>query len=564
MYQFFGRARLYYGLRLFAQHRWALLFVVTLMLLETAASLSIPMFAGSYTEQLVQQQAGFDRRQLLLVGLLFVLFVLQAILRYNSTFQVNLLGARIMAQLSCMLYDHLQALPLQYFADNKRGDVLSMLTNDLAIVSFFVSSVLTNLIPNLLVITGAAFMMGLIEPVIALLICVLIPTIFIVLKLVSRGMQPISQALVQSQADSIALASENLNAISLIKAFNKESSESERFKIRNSEILTLRKRQFKLQALLAPLVQLMASVAVLLIAIAVFVQYQDGHLDIPDMITLFLYGLLITRPLGALAALYGQVQQVIGATERLMRAYHLEAEPSYEGNKHLTLPSAEIRFTNVCFAFPERPLLLKDASFYLPDKHSLLIYGENGSGKTTLLNLLMRFYEAQQGDIFVGGHNIKQLSNSALRGAIGLVSQDVLLVNGSIQQNITYGVNAPTEEQILCAAKQSGAHTFISNLPAGYQTQIGENGVKLSGGQKQRISLARALLLQPRILLLDEPTSMLDESACNSFREEFSDLFAHFTVIMISHDMRLASAADQVLCLQKGQLIATSSESIIK
>jgi ABC-type multidrug transport system fused ATPase/permease subunit len=548
--------RFEYGLKVFKEHKHAFIFVVFLMLCETAVSLSVPFFAGKYSEYFIADNSGINQTHAVILLLWFALFAAHALLRFLSTYNVSLIGARLMSELSCRLYDHIQVLPMQYFKENKRGDVLSMLSNDLAVISFFASSVLTNLVPNVLVLIGASILMFNIEPSIALLICVLVPLIFIVLKVVSRGMQPISRALVQTQADSLALASENIGAISLIKAFNKESSESNKFKRKTTELLLLRSQQLKLQALLSPLVQFMASIGILLVVVISFMRFQSGSINIPDMVSLMLYGLVFTRPLGSLAGLYGQTQQVIGASERLLKFYHLESEPNHLNKIDAKFNSGDIHFENVSFSYRSRPDVLKDVSFHLPDKKTLLLYGENGGGKTTLLHLLMRFNEPSTGKILIDGIDIAQASNSSVRNIIGLVSQDVLLCNGSIADNITYGVVNPSSENMLNACKASGADRFIQTLPRGYDTPVGEGGVLLSGGQKQRISLARALLLEPKILLLDEPTSMLDESSRHSFKEEFSGLFKRYTVILISHDPTLSDVADKVFRLEYGQLIA--------
>ena len=191
----------------------------------------------------------------------------------------------------------------------------------------------------------------------------------------------------------------------------------------------------------------------------------------------------------------------------------------------------------------------------------MLIYGQNGGGKTTMLHLLMRFYQPATGKILIDGQNIQQATTASLRHAIGLVSQDVLLLNGSIFDNLTYGLANPAADDVYKAASQAGLDHLIMRLPQGYDTQVGEGGVRLSGGQRQRIALARALLMKPKILLLDEPTSMLDEQARLSFKEEFHGLFAQFTVIMISHDPTLSDVADVVYQLENGTLQRQSIRS---
>ena len=544
-----------YGIKVFKEHKMAFAYVVFLMVCETAVSLSVPFFAGQYSEYFIANVTGMNETHAYILILWFALFSIHALLRFLSTYNVNLIGARLMAQLSCRLYDHIQVLPMQYFKENKRGDVLSMLSNDLAVISYFASSVLTNLVPSALVLVGASILMFRIEPSIALLIIVFVPAIFIVLKFVSRGMQPISRALIQRQADSMALASENIGAISLIKAFNRESSESNKFKHKTTEILELRSQQLKLQAMLSPLVQFMASIAVLIVVVISFMRFQTGTISIPDLISLMLYGLVFTRPLGALAGLYGQVQHVMGASDRLLKFYHMESESHPSWDQSLSIVKADITFNNVSFAFKNKPPVFESLSFKLKAKQTMLLYGENGSGKTTLLHLLMKFNEPTKGKILIDNHDIALVNNSSVRATMALVSQDVLLCNGTITDNITYGVNKPSTEKMLQACLASGADRFIQDLPQGYQTAVGEGGVLLSGGQKQRISLARALLLEPHIVLLDEPTSMLDEFSRQSFKDEFKQLFSEYTVIVISHDPTLSDVADVVYKLDNGELI---------
>jgi ABC-type multidrug transport system fused ATPase/permease subunit len=550
----FNTLRFEYGLKVFKEHKFAFVYVVFLMVCETAVSLSVPFFAGQYSEYFIANATGMDQTHTYILLLWFGLFTIHALLRFLSTYNVNLIGARLMAELSCRLYDHIQVLPIQFFKENKRGDVLSMLSNDLAVISYFASSVLTNLVPSILVLIGASILMFRIEPSIAILIMVFVPAIFIVLKFISRGMQPISRALIQRQADSMALASENIGAISLIKAFNRESSESNKFKHKTIQILDLRSRQLKLQAMLSPLVQFMASVAVLIVVVISFMRFQTGIISISDLISLMLYGLVFTRPLSTLAGLYGQVQQVIGSSDRLLKFYHLESEFQPRSNQYLSINEADISFNNICFAFKDKPPVFEDLSFKIKAKQTMLLYGENGGGKTTLLHLLMKFHEPSKGQIHIDNQDIALVNNSSVRATMALVSQDVLLCNGTITDNITYGVIDPSPEKMLQACHISGADRFIQNLPQGYETAVGEGGVLLSGGQKQRISLARALLLEPHILLLDEPTSMLDESSRQSFKSEFKQLFREYTVILISHDPSLSDVADVVYKLDNGKL----------
>ncbi len=548
--------RLHYGFKVFKEHRWAFLVAAALMLLETLVSLAIPYFVGKQSELFLQDNSVFGEQHYRILGAWIGLFALQGVFRFWSSYKVNVLGAQIMAKLSCRLYDHIQLLPIQYFKNTKRGDVLSMLSNDLAIVSFFASSVFTNLLPNLLVLIGAVILMYFIDPFVTLAICILAPAVYIVIKLIGRNMHPISKALVQRQADSIALASENIGAISLIKAFNRESSESIKFKQHNDDILDLRSQQFRLQSMLSPLVQFLSSVAILLVIVICLLKFQSGGLTVSDLISLLLYGFIFTRPLSSLASLYGQIQQTVGASSRLLTIYHVDGESVEDTGAHINITNGDIQFEGVSFGYLENKLVLSNLSFVLPAKSSMLIWGKNGGGKTTLLHLLMRFYEPSSGQILIDGQNIQEVNSSSLRSQIGFVSQDVMLVNGTIYDNIIYGIANPSQKHIIESAKQAGIHELVKSLPLGYETQVGEGGLKLSGGQRQRIALARVLLLKPKILLLDEPTSMLDGVARKTFKEEFASLFSRYTVIIISHDPSLDDVAEYAFELNSGNLIA--------
>jgi len=557
---------LYHFFSLLKSHKLPLLIAIMLMVAESLVSLSVPWFAGKFSESILDDKTIFNLSYIQIALIWLSLFVLQALLRFLSTYRVNFIGAKMLTELSCRLYDHIQLLPVKYFSNTKKGETLALLSNDVTIISYFLSGVLTGLVPTTLILFGALILMASINITITLIIILMVPAFFIILKLLGRGIRPISESLVQRQADSMAIASENLSIITLVKAFSREKIESNRFKANAHEIQKLRKKQLKIQAILSPAIQLLVSTGVLIIIVASAMHYQSGDLTMPDLITLLMYGMLFARPMSALANLYGQTLQALGASNRLDKVF--SASPELCSHSHEVIKgsntstnndlSGVISFKKVDFSYESSELLLSNINIDIYPNQTVVIIGSNGTGKSTLLHLLVRFLEPTAGSITIGGQALNSFRLSELRNGIGLVSQDIALCSGSIADNIAFGYPQASFDEIEQAAKKAGAHQFISELEHGYQTQVGENGILLSGGQRQRISFARALMTDPKILLLDEPTSMIDSEARTDFKKSFNEVLKNKTVIMVSHEQSLVDVADQVFMMKGYQILPTN------
>ncbi len=529
--------------------RGVLILAGGLMLVGSTASLVTPWFAGQFAEGLLGDQSAWKLTLGEILALWAVLLVVQAVVHFFSTYLVTRSGARILAQLSNRLYDHLQSLPVSYFHHRKRGDVLALLSNDVAILSHFVTGTLAGVLPTLLVLIGSFVLMARIDGVVALLVAALIPIFFLILKILGKEIRPLSSALVQKQADTLAIAEENLGLLPLIKSFTRESTESERFQQQIADVLRLRTHQLKLQAILSPALQLLASAGILLVLWISSKHLMQGELAIPDLITLLLYGLLFARPVSSLANLYGQTQQARGASERLLDIFSVAPEP--EDTNQIKMPpmKGEISFQDICFHYPGGPDVIKHLSLHIKAGETVAITGPNGAGKSTLLHLLMRFSDPMRGRIEIDGIDIRGVTLASLRQQIGLVAQNVLLADGTIEENIGYGCPDARMPEIEAAARAAHAHQFISELPEGYLTTIGEQGVRLSGGQRQRIALARALLTDPVILLLDEATAMFDVEGEQYFIQECRELLHTRTVILITHRPASLALADRLIQL---------------
>lgn len=544
----------------FKEHKKSLAFAVFLMLGESLVSLSVPWVAGIFSASILQDASNFDLSYFQIAALWLSLFVMQAWLRFLSTYRTSLIGANVLTQLSCRLYDHIQVLPVKYFNTRRKGEILSMLSNDVAIISYFISGVLTGLIPSLLILAGAIIIMSTINMTITLLIVVMVPAFFIVLKVIGRQLRPLSQKIVQGQADSVAIASENFGVIKLVKAFTRERLESTRFRNKADEIQALRRQQLKIQSILSPLIQLLVSTGVLIVVIVSAAYYRSGELSITDIVTLLMYGMLFARPMSGLANLYGQVQQALGASTRIIDVFNASPEPLAASSLQKIAIRGEIYFGNVSFGYTAGTNVLNNVSFKIRARETVVILGANGEGKSTILHLLMRFIKPGNGQIILDGYPLESFDLSSLRAQIGLVSQDIALCSGTITDNIAYGYPQASTADIENAAVKAGAHAFISKLELGYDTYVGENGVLLSGGQRQRIALARVLLSEPAILLLDEPTSMFDNAGKEEFEFNFKTLFSKQTVLIVTHDAAVARQGDRVLIMENGAVSERSGK----
>jgi ABC-type multidrug transport system fused ATPase/permease subunit len=271
-----------------------------------------------------------------------------------------------------------------------------------------------------------------------------------------------------------------------------------------------------------------------------------GQLQPSELVSLLLYAMLLTRPVSGLANVYGQIMHTRGAAERLLEFFAVNPEPTGEGKPELPKVRGEISFEHVDFAYPGRPPILRDFSLRIEAGQTIALTGPNGAGKSTLAHLLMRFIDPQRGRIQIDGLDISEFDLQSLRTQVGLVAQNTLLLNGTVAENIGYGCPGVALEEMQEAAKAARANDFIDALPEGYETVIGDQGVKLSGGQRQRLSLARTLLKNPPILILDEATAMFDPEGEARFIEECCELFRRRTVILITHRPASLALADAV------------------
>ncbi len=532
----------------------AVALLLALLLLENLTALLSPWLAGRFSETLLSggTSAPIGYKQLLLLWLALLFF--QALVSYCNRIVSAKNSERMVADLRQLLYAHLQALPISFFHQRKHGQNLSLLSYDTSIIGTFVSNTLISLLPHCLTALGALVCMMLISPGLAALCALLIPLFIVLTKVLGRTTRPLSRELMQRYENLHSIAEENLSSIPLIKSFTRETDELERFRLGNEELFTASTEYNKAQSQLAPITGFLSGAMIILFLLLAGDRLLAGSLTTGQLISLFLYGLLLTRPLSSMAAVYGQSQRALTSIRRLADVLG-ESPEQHDLGRPLPKVQGEINFDGVGFAYPGRSPLFTSLNLTIEAGQTIAITGLNGSGKSTLVHLLLRLFTPDHGRISIDTIDIATVSLESLRKQIGLVQQSVLLRNSTVRDNLLFGKADASEAELIRAAQAAHAYEFIVALPEGFETIIGDRGVKLSGGQKQRLSLARALLKDPPILILDEATAMFDPEGESSFIRDNLQALGEKTVLIITHRPATLALADHIYTLDKGHLV---------
>ncbi len=458
-------------------------------------------------------------------------------------------SGRILAALRAATYAHIQALPVSFHDSNPEGDMLSLMTYEVQNLSTFLTTTLAQLPAMVMTAVGAVVLLFAIDPAMAVVVPLLVLVFAVGMRLLGRRLRVVGARVREAEVDVLWRASTDLEMLPAIKAFAIEDERYAAYAAAVERARLMKLGQARITALIGPAVTLVAALAAIAILISGNAGITTGTRTPGELFAFLFYAALLTRPVGSLAGTYGSYQLARGALERLESVLGLPGEPGYAATGRLARARGAIAFADVSFAYPGRPPVLTNVTLEIAPGEIIALTGANGVGKSTLINLLLRFYEPAAGRITLDGADIGALCVKDLRRQFGYVPQRALLLDASIRENIAFGLSNPDPQAIERAARMAQAWDFITQLPEGLDTVIGDDGVRLSGGQRQRIALARALLRDPPIYIFDEATSMYDLEGEAAFVEECVKGLAGRTVIIITHRPASLALADRIIQL---------------
>lgn len=467
---------------------------------------------------------------------------------------------RALAALRKDLYTRLIRLPMGYFSQHRVGELTSRLASDISLIQETFTTTLAELLRGLLNLVVGIGIIVYLSPKLTLLMISTFPPIIIAAVVFGRRLRKISRQAQDRLADANTVAEETLQGIQSVKAFANEWFEINRYRRALDEMVKVALRGATMRGAFATfIIVAMFGVIVLMMWYGATL-IRTGQLSIGELTSFLIYTVFVGGAVGGFSEYYAQVQRTLGATERVRELLGETVEPvsTEQPNATATNPlQGKVQFESVGFVYPSRPevQVLRELSFTLEPGQKVALVGTSGAGKSTIISLLLRFYQPQSGTILIDGQSIERFVVTDLRSQMALVPQDVMLFGGTIRENIAYGKLSATDAEVEAAAQQANAHEFITAFPDGYNTVVGERGVKLSGGQRQRIAIARAVLANPRILLLDEATSSLDSESERLVQAALDNLMEGRTTFIIAHRLSTVRNADLILVLQNGQVV---------
>ncbi|QDX92270.1 ABC transporter ATP-binding protein [Brevibacillus laterosporus] len=553
--------------RYLQEQRWSLFFVFFLVLASSGFALMGPLLIGKAIDSMgiTTGQVQFPLLAKIVVGLIAV-YILGALASWLQTYLMASVSQKTVKNMRKDIFDKVQTLPLRFFDEKPRGDLMSRLTNDVENINNTLSQATTQIFSSLITVIGAIGMMLMLSPSLTLVSLIVVPLgLFITKKIAERTRKLFLEQ--QTELGQLnGYIEEMISGQRVVKAFNREQETIEQFAEKNQRLKKVGAQAQVFSGIIPPLMNAINNLSFALVACVGGYMAVQGAITI-GIITAFLnYSKQFARPLNEMANQFNMLQSAFAGAERVFEVLDEEPEFADQTVAHpLEQVAGKVEFKDVTFGYKSDEPVLKGIHLTAEPGQMIALVGPTGSGKTTIVNLLMRFYDVQKGSVTVDGQDVRQIEKENLRSSIGMVLQDTYLFAGTVKENIRYGRLDATDEQVMHAAHMANAHSFIERLPEGYDTKLTEDASNISQGQRQLLTIARAILADPSILILDEATSSIDTRTEMQIQKALKVLMQGRTSFVIAHRLSTIREADQILVINQGEIIERGShEELLK
>lgn len=527
---------------------------------STITLLAFPRLSGELLDVASGKGKYFSSLNQVALVLLGILFV-QGVFSFIRVYTFAIVSERGMADVRRTVYEKIIGSPMTFFDSRRVGELMSRMTSDISTLQDTFSFTLAELLRQVLTLLFGTAILIYVAPTLTLFMLLTFPILVISAIIFGKFIRTLSKKTQDKLAAANVVVEESLQSISIVKAFTNEAYEINRYSNALKEVVDVALKSARYRGFFISFIIFAIFGGIVAVGWYGASLVASGAITIGELFSFVLYTSFIGFSIAGLGDIYTQLQRSIGASERILEIIAQEGEGALKGD-HLNL-QGNIIFRDLSFSYPTRPEfpVLKEMNFEIGAGEKIALIGKSGSGKSTIINLLMRFYPITNGMITVDDKAIDSYNLSAYRANLGIVPQEVILFGGTILENIRYGKPEASEEEIIAAARKANALEFIETFPEGFQTVVGERGVKLSGGQRQRIAIARAILKDPRILILDEATSSLDAHSESLVQEALETLMEGRTTIIIAHRLSTIKKVDRIFVINEGRLAETGSHS---
>ena len=552
-------------LRYTRNYTWQLVVTIISMLLLVVVQLTLPWIIKTLIDIVTDPSADPDSWQMIttLTFAALGIFLMRGFLQFTRSYVAHIAGWGVVANLRKHLYQHLQRLSLRFYEDKQTGQLMSQVVNDSDLFETLIAHAIPDVFVNVLTLVGVIFVLGSINWGLLLLSLVPVPLMLVSLRFYAKRVRPAFRFRQKELGDLNALLNENIAGIREIKAFTREEAESDRIGKRIDNYRNSLLRALRMMAIFSPFIEFTSSLGMLVVIFFGGRLAYQGLLPVSDLVAFFLYLEILYQPIRALSGAWENIQSALAGADRVsdLLDESQEVQDQKDARRLAEPVQGAITFKDVAFSYIEGEVVLRDINLEILAHQVVALVGPTGVGKSTLVSLIPRFYDVTSGAITLDGQDTRTIKLENLRQQISIVLQDVYLFYGTVRDNILFGRPDASERDVIEAAVVANVHEFILDLPDGYDTMVGERGVKLSGGQKQRISIARAVLKYAPILILDEATSSVDTQTELLIQQALERLIAGRTTIVIAHRLSTIRSADKIVVLEGRRIKETGSHA---